>query len=409
MILELQWLTLKKGQFPTATYVDLIKSGSTLDDAINTYGGMSLLDALKSESKFPPAKLAEILRDLGENDVDDTDDSDDKTHTQPEGCDKIENIQGWLDFEEALLENKITDTDWELCKGIPTKQINKIRSFVKHEATLDWDGIAEETTQDLKETSKSTDIYFIGATSAGKSCILAALSNRIKDSGDMVLNEDASLPGMQYTNYLSLCRDVQCLPDATGKGVALATSFDVYHNGRQGKTRHSWNFVEMAGERVYQLARQGEFDAINANGWMDKRNAKIINFVVDPSFDASERGMMQDALMNQAFIALSKSGVFAKTTLVNILVNKFDLECQEKSIWNAEALRFVQDKFSPLVNSLKEVQYKKGFFGSKKLFEIHVIPFSIGNDFSFSRYVHNWDWDSTDHVIDVLKQNTPHG
>ena len=225
----------------------------------------------------------------------------------------------------------------------------------------------------------------------------------------MLLNTDASLPGMQYTNYLSLCRDVQCLPDATGQGVAFVSSLNVYHDQNSSKSQHSWNFVEMAGERVFKLQQDGNVEAINVNGWMNTRNAKIINFVVDPTYDASTRGVMQDSLMNQVFIALSNEGVFEKTTLVNILVNKFDLENPDKDNWKADAKEFVQRNFSPLVNSLKDIQYKKGFFGSTKLFEIHVIPFSIGNDFSFSRYVHNWDWGTTDHLIDVLKRNTPHG
>ena len=51
----------------------------------------------------------------------------------------------------------------------------KIRRFVSQEANLDWDEIASESTQEIEETSKSTDVYFIGATSAGKSCILSRI------------------------------------------------------------------------------------------------------------------------------------------------------------------------------------------------------------------------------------------
>ena len=317
-------------------------------------------------------------------------------------------MEDWPDFEDALDDASISDKDWHDCLGIPAGRIAQVRAFINQEANLDWDDIATKSTQEITETGTSTDVYFIGATSAGKSCILAALTNRLKASGDMLINPDASLPGMQYTNYLSLCRDVQCLPDATGSGVAFATSFDVYHDKNSGGSKHSWNFVEMAGERVFQLQSSGDIADINVNGWMNTGNAKIINFVVDPTFDASTRGIMQDSLMNQAFIALNNEGVFEKTTLVNIVVNKFDLYSEMKDNWREEAREFVEQKFSPLVNSLKNIQYKKGFFGSKKLFELHVIPFSIGDDFSFSRYVHNWDWAPTDKLIQVLKRNTPH-
>ena len=178
----------------------------------------------------------------------------------------------------------------------------------------------------------------------------------------MLLNPDANLPGMQYTNYLSLCRDVQCLPDATGDGVAFATSMNVYHDQHSSNSQHSWNFVEMAGERVFKLQQDGNVEAINVNGWMNTRNAKIINFVVDPTFDASSRGVMQDSLMNQAFIALSKEGVFERTTLVNILVNKFDLENPDKSNWKMEAKVFCSTTLFTACELLEEHSAQKGLF-----------------------------------------------
>ena len=423
MINENQWLSIKTGILDAKAYCKLIEDGEVL------YDGRTLESAIREEPGFPAAKKEAIWDCFGDppvivepptpqpptsskpegTDVSVPPEPEPQKPPPPSPCQKINALQEWPDFEDALDDPGIKDEHWEQCLGIPKSRISKIRRFVSQEANLDWDEIASESTQEIKETSKSTDVYFIGATSAGKSCILAALTNRLKASGDMLLNPDANLPGMQYTNYLSLCRDVQCLPDATGSGVAFATSMNVYHDQHSSNSQHSWNFVEMAGERVFKLQQDGNVEAINVNGWMNTRNAKIINFVVDPTFDASARGVMQDSLMNQAFIALSKEGVFERTTLVNILVNKFDLENPDKSNWKMEAKSFVQQHFSPLVNSLKNIQHKKGFFGSKKLFEIHVIPFSIGNDFSFSRYVHNWDWHTTDSLIEVLKRNTPHG
>ena len=401
MISQAQWVTLKRGEFETTVYVNLIQDDARLWD------GKSFRTAIETDDHFPTEKLEQIMSELRTDPI-----VDPEIPVPPPPstvCDEIAKLSLWTDFLAAIdQQSKIQDKDWEKCKGIPSDDIRKIRMFSAREKDIDWEKVSEDSV--LKSDKLGTDIYFVGPTSSGKSCILASLTNRLKDSGDLILTGAAGLPGTQYSNYLSMCREVSCLPDPTGKGVALTMSMDVFHDKDSGgESVHKWNFVEMAGERLNELQEKGEVEEINPNGWLNTGNAKIINFIIDPTYDSSSRGYLQDSLLNQAFLALKSQGVFDKTTLVNIIVNKFDLEGYPRDQWDLEAKTYVQTQFSALVNSLKQIQYKKSLFSKKKLFEIHVIPFSIGNDFSYTRYVHSWQWESTKEMLEILKANTPHG
>ena len=56
--------------------------------------------------------------------------------------------------------------------------------------------------------------------------------------------------------------------------------------GSQMRVRHSWNFIEMAGERVVTSAKkEGKTQELDKQDWLKRKdNSKVINFVIDPTY-----------------------------------------------------------------------------------------------------------------------------
>ena len=333
---------------------------------------------------------------------------------------RIDPSQSWSTLTGLINDESIPDAEWSAVMGLSPQRKSELRSFIEFDGEQEWEDLT--TNSVLQEGNVACDIYFIGARSSGKSCVLASLLRAIRNSGAMAvagglnMNENA---GNLYSNYLSRCLDIDCLPQSTATNVALAMSVNVLNNPERAdtSTAHTWNFVEMAGERIKVLFENGDLQAINLNGWMTSNNKKVINFVIDPGYrPTAANPYMQDSLMETAHRALKELKVYDNTVHVNILINKWDVVADDNGLrledWSEEAIAYARANFSALINSIKQESTEKGFWSTREKFEVHVVPFSIGNDFGFGRYVFNWEdsqESSTNKLLSLLKANTPHG
>lgn len=281
---------------------------------------------------------------------------------------KIENGQDFVDFINS--KNVSYDTIKE-CLGLESSDVDNLRNYwSKHEPFL-WD------QKDLEPVPQdSTDIFFIGTPKSAKTCVIAATLNNLSDSGRKVLIGDTKRRvGNLYQAYLIRCLRLNVMPKRTANDQSNYMSLGVMHDVNKPKDIHRWNFIEMSGERV-KNTHEGIEPDINPEDWLNSKNRKVINFVIDCDYDPTEAP--QDLILNSAFDQLEEWKVFDKTDVVNFLVNKIDIENTTDPREFAKELVIM--KFSGLLNSLK-LKRNGGLFNRKK-FVINVLPISIGTGFT---------------------------
>ena len=335
----------------------------------------------------------------------------------------IDTSKSWDEFGELLQDDSISDESWMSHMGLSTQEVSDLKVFYDYDKKVNAQ-LPQRTEPPLLYSSRSAcDIYFFGASSSGKSCILASMIRAIREGGAMTVNKNLGLAdneGNLYQNYMLRCLRLNCLPKSTSTQVALAMPVEVLHDPQAAakSTAHSWNFIEMAGERVKANFENGNTDDINVHGWMKNDNHKVLNFVIDPEYRPSAANPYeQDSMMDSVHKAMGELQVYEKTIHVNIILNKFDLIAAEEGYrrddWDVEAQNYVREKYSTLMNAIKQQSIKKRtIVPDKEKFEVHVIPFSIGNDFGFGRYVFKWDDSPTsppNKMVELLRSNTPHG
>ena len=335
----------------------------------------------------------------------------------------IDTSKSWDEFGELLQDDSISDELWMGHMGLSTQEVSALKVFYDYDKQVNAQLPQTDEPPLLYSSRSACDIYFFGASSSGKSCILASMIRAIREGGAMTVNKNLGLAdneGNLYQNYMLRCLRLNCLPKSTSTQVALAMPVEVLHDPQAAakSTAHSWNFIEMAGERVKANFENGNTDDINVHGWMKNDNHKILNFVIDPEYRPSVANPYeQDSMMDSVHKAMGELQVYEKTIHVNIILNKFDLIAAEEGYrrddWDVEAQNYVREKYSTLMNAIKQQSIQKRAFGrAKEKFEVHVIPFSIGNDFGFGRYVFQWDDSPTsppNKMVELLRSNTPHG
>ena len=239
----------------------------------------------------------------------------------------------------------------------------------------------------------STDIFFIGTPKSAKTCVIASTLNHLSDSGRKVLLGDTKRRlGNLYQAYLIRCMRLHVMPVRTADDQSNFMSLGVMHDVNKPRDIHRWNFIEMSGERV-KNTHIGEKPDINPKNWLNSKNRKVINFVIDCDYDPTEAP--QDQILNSAYTQLEEWKVFDRTDVVNFLVTKIDVENQTAPSEFAKEL--VETKFTGLLNTLK-IKQKGGLFNRKK-FVINVLPISIGTGFSLGgSYMKTHD----DHYINMF-------
>lgn len=314
-----------------------------------------------------------------------------------------------------LLTNKtIKLEDWQLL-GIDGNSYTGLKDFLDWEKDLSIGNLMQKSKP--VRNSRAADICFVGVPRSGKSSILAAVMHQLQKSGDLVPAKNISVKDQTastYGNYLRRCSKNNCLPNRTEKDTILAIPFDVFHDGVSNEVRHSWNFIEMAGEHVTSAKKEGKTQELDKQGWLKRKAHKVVNFVIDPTYRPTQFcPYEQEEVLLTSAIALKELGVIDKATIVNVIVTKFDTVDGATTLgreeWNDHCLKYIEQEYSTFRNLLKDYQNKKNWLGRKKeLFKIKPVPFSIGENFWFGRFVQDWDEKSAKSLIETFKQETPY-
>lgn len=282
-----------------------------------------------------------------------------------------------------LLDNGYLDYD-----DFETIDIN--RSFIRHL-------VNGETTQGFaiprkldKINKLSTEIYFWGIPSSGKSCALGAILS-VAGNGHVAksMSQDNDCQGYGYmTRLAALFKSndkVGTLPEGTSIYSTYEMGFDLEDdNGAV----HPLTCVDLAGELVRCMYKSDagedmsddEFDALDTltRVLIDNRtkNRKIHFFVLEYGADDRKyEGLTQSVYLDGALRYIERTGIFKEDTdAIYLMITKVDKANAGKGQLASILREYISETYGGFYNGLvkicKDCEINNG--------NVEIIPFSLG-------------------------------
>lgn len=255
----------------------------------------------------------------------------------------------------------------------------------------------------------STEVYFWGTPSSGKTCALGALLSAAENRYSLDKQECESYDYMtKLANVFKINNGLCNLPPGTASDRIEEMVFRILD--QKGK-RHRMTLIDIAGEifRSIYLARNNMFlSNENAktlsqlmNYLEDNGNNKIHFFVVEyGAHDRMWEGLTMKNYLESCATYLQSGNIIRKNTNgVYIIVTKCDkMQCPPEEM-PARALEYVQTHLDSFYKNMRETCLNAGIGDFK------VISFTIGDVFAQQLAVYNDN--CTDKVLDVLLRKTP--
>lgn len=281
-----------------------------------------------------------------------------------------------------LLSDGVFTTDELISVGIDRRFIDELLRGV---TTLGF-GIPEPLSCIGKQ--KSTEVYFWGIPSSGKSCALGAILS-VAGSGNVAKSmETDECQGLGYMTRLSqLFRSNGCvgrLPEGTSIYSTYEMSFDLTDNDNK---IHPITLVDLAGELVRCMYKDAAKEPLRDDEKKSLEtlkdvlvsnrtvNRKIHFFVID--YGAEGRlyeGLNQDVYLTQALQYIQRMGIFNNDTdAIYIMITKVDKAMGNGSL--KEVLKeYIDKNYKGFLNGLKNICQKYGINDG----EVKIIPFTLG-------------------------------
>ena len=298
------------------------------------------------------------------------------------------NVASWDDVANVLGEEKA----------------NAIRDFIAPSP------LPEGSPPDML-VDDSTEIYFWGTPSSGKTCALGSIVSSIQNKG---IFEPLDCTGRHYMNILANIfsnSGVCVFPDSTG----VENVQEMIMNIRDEHNKpHKVTLVDLAGElfRSVYFYRQNLFiseDRMNTLKTVlrylkDQRNNKIHFFVVE--YGAEDKrwdGLKMVNYLDEMISFLKKEKVFRKSTVgVYILVTKCDTIRCEKEDRARLAYEYVESHLPSFWNTLQVTCAQAG------VKDVKVLSFSVGD--VFAQNLCKFDGSDTDKIIRrIMDKTKPRG
>jgi hypothetical protein len=258
-----------------------------------------------------------------------------------------------------------------------------------------------------KLKNNSTEVYFWGTPSSGKTCALGSIISSANKSG---IIEPIQCTGYDYMIRLSNIFDSKgfCIfPDST----SVDNIQEMIMNLRDEKNKnHTLTLIDMAGElfRSAYFKQHNLFledvkaDALkNAMDYLaDSRNKKIHFFVVEyGGHDKEWEGLRMVNYLDNMVGFLKDAQVFKKSTVgVYVLVTKCDKINCEPEERPERAFQYVSEKLPSFWNTLKNT------CGQTGVGDLKILSFSVGD--VFAQNICEFNDQDTSKVIDKLLTKT---
>ena len=248
---------------------------------------------------------------------------------------------------------------------------------------------------------ESTEIYFWGIPSSGKTCAIGLILSTAQNGGiARSMSLDTNCQGYEYLNLLpqnfNLSKSVITLPGGTPSDCSYEMGFDLEDDKRR---IHPITCIDFAGEMIRTIYRYHtgrglteaettslqEFTQIlggkdeNGNPIGNRtNNRKIHFFVVEYGAELREYdGLPQRNLLASAVSYIEHMGVFkTQTDAIYLIVTKVD-KIKAKS--DDERIRklseYVKTEYAMFYGNLEQICNKYRINGG----EVPVLPFSLGD------------------------------
>lgn len=249
----------------------------------------------------------------------------------------------------------------------------------------------DEPSQLSKISRKSTEVYFWGIPSSGKSCALGAILS-VAGNGRVAktMMQDPDCQGFDYMNRLPQCFQlndrVSVLPEGTPTISTYEMGFDL--TDKDDKV-HPITCIDFAGELIKcmykkfahkpltnqeETALQTLTDVLEANR---TENRKMHFFVVE--YGAENRlyeGLPQLQYLNAALNYIKQTNIFRTSTdAVYLIVTKVDKIKAKSSAERNELLTIhVQEHYRSFYYGLKQICQQNQINGGV----VQILPFSLG-------------------------------
>lgn len=266
------------------------------------------------------------------------------------------------------------------------------RGFVKNLIKGVSFQIFSEAKKIDKINKQSTEVYFWGIPSSGKSCALGAILS-VAGNGKVAkcMNKDNDCQGYGYMTRLSalfnadntVCR----LPEPNQVSSTYEMGFDLVDN--EGLT-HPITCVDLAGELVRCMYKSDagenmspqENNALNTltHILIDNRskNRKIHFFVLEYGAEDREyEGLPQSIYLDGALRYIERTGIFKNDTdAIYLIITKVDKIGKTGQQLKDELRNYVSNKYGGFYNGLVNICSSKNCEINNGIVEI--LPFTLG-------------------------------
>lgn len=256
---------------------------------------------------------------------------------------------------------------------------------------------------------QSTEVYFWGIPSSGKSCALGAILS-VAGSGKVakVMDADTASQGYGYMTYLT-----SHFPQNGEVGTLLGgTPIDAFYEmgfdlTDESNRTHPITCIDMAGELMRCMYKSNanmplSDTDLNMLDTMTKvlidnrsTNRKIHFFVIE--YGGEDRifdGYHQDVYLNGALSYIKDTGIFKKETdAIFIMVTKVD---KMKNVTRDAITQYVKDNYEGFYNGLNKICEDNEINGKK----VEIVAFSLGK-VCFQSYC-KFNTKPAENVVDIM-------
>ena len=253
----------------------------------------------------------------------------------------------------------------------------------------------------------TTEVYFWGTPSSGKTCALGAIISSAKRSGIL---EKMPCPGYDYMTRLSNIfdqRGICTFPESTAIDNIQEMVMKLRDRDRR---QHKMTLIDLAGElfrsvyfmqnNLFLSQQSQQMLATTMNFLNDQRSNKIHFFVVEYGAQDREWEDLRMADYLESMSAYLKShGIFKRSTVgVYVLVTKCDIIDCAPDERPDRAAQYVKEELSAFWNNLQDTCARAG------VGDLKILSFSVGD--VFAKNLCRFDGQDTDKVINKLLTKT---
>lgn len=365
---ELMWTVITTSSFikidKLLKYVETMPNGKHIDEARIAIEGYSKWEYVKKTGDIIEMKqfidnnpespffleAQNIFYDLKEKELENM-----KKKPAVYSCDKLQAFfnAGVFDLDELIREGLMTERSWKTTKENWRNRLPKID---------------QRENPNISAPEGSTDIFFFGTPSTGKTCLLMGLAGA---NGSKYTLEVSGGGGGKYVSDLALYVKNGITPGSTFGNFVTVIKGEIIEQKTKGAIYHPVNFIEMSGEEfAVRIADNDENEVsfenmgTGATRLLMNNNRKVFFIIVDPTklmveFEyrppvRDDNGNIMRDSEGEIIRGEPKTIIYSQDIIINKLTSLFTLKENASIMERVDAIHFIVTKADVLGDLKKE-------------------------------------------------------